>query len=472
MKKSLVARGFIGAVASLLGVAAVGCGAEVGDGAAGDSAEIGSSEQAISINTAKMHTPGDDSVTDTGTEHYMHAFYPSLIKLSETKVLVAGGYKSVGGAASDAIKAFSYTGGSTTGTWADVVHQVGGVDTNTVLAQAAGEAQIIEIPGNAGKFYMIGGRSSDGGTILDKIQVIDTTLAGGRVTVTNAGTLTSPRVNFTVQKCGSALLVSGGITTGGSPVDTLEVITGGTSPVSAVLKDDSVSPRTITMANPRAFHAALSFASDLTLKLVGGDSGAGTVGTTELLKIKSGSACTMDKNAVTPDGLGAFKPTAGNDLPSSAVRSQHVFAPVSITISSVAYDGLVAAGVDGSSVPTATFAYRSANDTWQNTGTPSLTTGQARPAFAAKSDNSEWALVGGTSFSVASLVDTNIFTNSGAGSFASPQDLDNKRLGAVAAYMGTSAIDDETSGTDGINPVAFHGQDNTTLSPTFKPRPE
>jgi hypothetical protein len=68
MKTIMQARGFIGAVASLLGVFAVGCGADYGpEGAAGDEAEIGVSEQALSAPLTAGNNPVDKTDGTGGT---------------------------------------------------------------------------------------------------------------------------------------------------------------------------------------------------------------------------------------------------------------------------------------------------------------------------------------------------------------------------------------------------------------------
>lgn len=459
MKKSLVARGITGIVASLLGVAAVGCGADVGDGAAGDSAEIGSSEQAISINTTHMHTPSQDSVT------YNAVYYPSVFNLDANNAVVMGGFGTVNGAGVTSIKKFAYSGGTNTGTWSDALDNSSNVQTVT----QRGDSVLIKVPGTS-NYLLIGGRSSDSaGSEINTIDLIQD-LGSGKVLVTKAaGTLATKRVYFTAMPCGSSkVLVAGGLDDSGNTLDSIEVLSvSGTTVTAAALQDDATpAAHTITLKSARKFHGALSFGSDLELRIVGGNDGSSRIATTE--KIKVNSSCVMDHNTTVTDALnGTFHPAVGTSMP--AAREKFVFAPVGITISAVGYEGLVAAGTNGS-LQTSTFAYDVDNDAWTNTNTPSLTAGQLRPAFAQNSGNTQWALIGGFDGSNNSLTVTNIFTNSGAGSFASPQSLDTSRLGPVAAYLG-STPDDETGGaTDGIEPVVFFGQD--TSGPTLIARPE
>jgi hypothetical protein len=413
---------------------AVGCSAETGD----ESAQVGSSEQAIAI--AGLANP-------TG---YDEAKFPAFVKLSSTEVLVLGGYDHTGTAVST-IRKFTYNG-SGTGTWSSLVSGM----TTLTLSTARGEAEIMAIPGVSNKYLIVGGRSSEGGTRLDTAEIIDVSTPS--VTALAAGAthkLASARVNFAMTKCGtSKLLVAGGDNAGA--VKTLEVFSyDSTTPANstfAVLQDTGNvgSPHTVVMRTARAFPGALSFSSDTKILVAAGESGGTQLGTSEKIVVNSSCQVT-NATQVGSD----FVPAVGAALPSSDVRSQFVFAPVSLTISLTAYDALLAAGTDGSATPpTTSYAYDATNDAWVSG--PALNVGHVRPAYAPNS-SSAFAIVGGWDLSN-SINDVDTFSNSGSGSFAA-SNMTNKRLGGWAASIGSTY-------------VAGHGTDTTPNPDTYFKTPE
>lgn len=149
MKKSLVARGITGIVASLLGVAAVGCSAETGDYA---ETEIGSTSEALSLSspatnlqTAVKSPAACKMVTPGGTD----------------LLLLAGGFTGAG-AATDALQLYTRAGG---GAWS-LPKLSSDHATTAKLSTARGQALAVPVPGDTSSCYVVGGASTFDGSAL------------------------------------------------------------------------------------------------------------------------------------------------------------------------------------------------------------------------------------------------------------------------------------------------------------------
>lgn len=449
MKKSLVARGFVGAVASLLGVAAVGCGADVGGGAAGDSAEIGSSEQAIRIAHAC-----DNGVSDLSDSSYS-AKYAAYVPISSTEVLVLGGFNSLGNAITTVKK---YNKNSDTWT------------TMASLNAARGEPGFMLLGGT--RVLILGGKSSTATkTELDNGEIYDWSVNnapspdGASTTITD--TMASKRTRMTISQlsaCASSkYLIAGGLTTNGvneSVVDTLEVFSyDSTTPANSTfdILTNRKTPNAdnVTLTTARQYHSALPFNSGADVFVVGGEDAAGTVyGTVEKVSVTSVSGvCKLDSTTLT-------HPAAGTSLPSSGSRSRAAFVPVSFSISSTTYPAILAAGWDNSGAkPVTTFAFDPAGSSGAGSWTAATSLGANRgrtlPAIAI--NGNDFALVGGDTAPGAAEVSTDKVDYFSANAWTTTPALCTGRLGAWAAYI------------DGTY-IAGHGRD--TVGASFPSRPE
>lgn len=414
MKKSLFASGFIGAVASLLGVVAVGCSAETGD----PGAQIGSSEQAIGIST----TVSGDSYA---------AYFPASIKISATEGLVVGGYDSAGNALTT-IRKVTYTNSNTTLAYAKYTKTVNGNTVEITLNDARGEAQIAAIPGQSNKFLIVGGRSSDGGTRLDTAEIID--LSVSPITVTKmTDTLASARVNFKLTPCGNTLLVSGGDS--GSAEGKLEVFTFNATHASSTfdpLKNTNASPQDVTLTAPRAFHDVIP-ASATKLLFVGGEDSNGPMRKVDVLNLVNSSTCQLNSSSATQTTAA----TGSGQLPTSNARSRMVIAPVSIAVSGTTYDYMVLGGTDdGSTAVTTSVLYDVGTDAFTATSTPA-TQAHIRPALV-EDGAGNWAAVGGLDSSGNSVTNVNYYT--GSSTLGTTPALSVARQGSAPLFLDSTYV--------------------------------
>lgn len=459
MKKSLFASGFIGAVASLLGVVAVGCSAETG----APEAEIGSTEQAIGLN-----------LTESYDVAAYNAKFPAYIKLASGDLLVVGGYDASSGSATNKIRKVSYNSGTSTVTWSRFLS---GGGSEVTLNTGRGEAEIAEIPGQSGKYLVVGGRTGDGGTRLASAEIIDTT--GTNLVVTAVtDTLASVRVNFGLTKCGDHLLISGGDENGAS--SKLEVFTYNATPANSTFDlMDNADPGTTTVAltSARMFHGALALpaaiggSSVARIILFGGEA-SGALSSTETLDVNS-SCQFMDNDGDTNTKKAV--PHTGPAMP--AARSQFAAAQRSVVVNvpgtgNVTHEAIAAGGYDGNTtVVTGTIVYDDnatpGSAVWRSG--PALSSAHVRPSFA-EGPNGDFALVGGLSGMDPSVkddvttVEVDVFSDSGD-SFSNPSDLTESRIGAWAGYFSAAATPAYLAGQG--EHVVYAGGPPTTRTATL-----
>lgn len=444
MKKSILARGFIGSVASLLGVVAMGCSGEVADEATAGNGEIGSVEQAIAI--ANLDAPS------VGMS-YAEAKFPGYFQIPGTKkVLVLGGYDSAGNASSKVLTFEYNTANNPPEVWSDAMAD---------LPAGRAEFEVVAFPGTT-KLALIGGRTSTTGTPLDTIVIYDYSGTGSANLAT--GTLATGRVNFQAVPCKSQVLAIGG-DTGSGVENKLEVITLAASPnfaTVATLKDDTAAPntRTVTLKTSRMFHSSIALDSDSKILTVAGENGSlATIGSSERIDINASGNCVAANATIDANG----NTTILDALPSSETRSRGFIGPVSLSVSGNTHQALFGAGfknVSGTiSVPVATYAYRVSTDTWAASGVDlGASRGRMRPTFVPVASGT-FALIGGdndTSLSGAGAVN---LVDSFASNTWSTATMTEKRLGAWGALLDSTYI-------------AGHGSDTTQSPEAFLSTPE
>jgi hypothetical protein len=439
MKKSLVARGFTGIVASLLGVAAIGCGAATDE----QGAEIDSTEQAIATN------PTESGAYD--------AAFPAYIRLSATEALVVGGYNNSGNGITT-IKKVTYdtTVNPATATWSSIL------DSNNAaiaLSAARGEAQILEIPGHSGIYLVVGGRSAaTGSTFLASAEMIN--LNAGSIAVNTVGTpLSSGRANFAFTKCGDKLLVAGGQTTGPAVSNKLEVFTFNATPANAGFDtmnsaDDHTTD--VAMTAGRMFLGglklpAIAAGSTDRIILFGGETTTTVLSSTETLDVDSN--CEFVDNS----GSKLTAPFAGPNLPGA--RTKFAAAARSVVVNvvgtgNVTHEAILAGGQTAASASPVTYVYddnaTASSAVWRSG--PTLASAHVLPTFVEDPSSLDFALVGGYSgvvsgsadvtqptTNILSTAEVDVFSDSGD-SFSNPADLTESRAGAWSAYIGATPI--------------------------------
>lgn len=379
MKKSLVARGFVGAVASLLGVAAVGCGADVGDGAAGDSAEIGSVAEAL---------------TTSGNAKADIEFFGS-IKL-DSAILNSNGH-------ADNLELIA--GGMIANGTAQVHIQVYDRETDTLtrlrdtspadlsLTTALVEPVIAKIPNTNNAYLIAGGRTVRDGAVSTDSYVVKLNLNGASKIASASlfkiagpnGTVLPAGVVFThksIKQCGAAanqqLIAFGGVDaaksfqdmSGKSATRNIAVFTyDAASPANsdwALLKDNTAgTPRTVRLreANGRGYYEVLN-ATDTDFFIAGGlNSGANALATVDYVKVSS--SCVASTADVDADGTGFAKAKEGTAMPAAAARMASIrVEPYAITVNNVTttYDFVVAGGngatiANGTALPVTTYQF-------------------------------------------------------------------------------------------------------------------
>jgi hypothetical protein len=354
MKTTTVARGFIGAVASLLGVVAAGCSAGVADEASAGNGEIGSVEQAIGL--AGRSAPGFD------------ALFPVSITLASGDMFVAGGYDSASGnLAGNVAKIFD---GANPGTW------VAPANASTTLPTATGEASIIKLPG-VNQFLIVGGQDrldKSTATYRNQAAIYDET----NDLIVATGSMVTGSSNMPLVQCGSSkVLAVGGRTGSGSVSGKLEVFTPNATPANgtwAALEDVNNNP--VTLATPRTYHGAVALDSTHVLVFAGEDA-AGNV-------LKSVELITFDSNCDNATIA------AKNDMPLEI--TQFAFAKGPSTSRSV----IVAGGSSNlANSRTETYLYDNpTSDTW-TTLASTLNAGAVLPVITTLTANT-FKIVGGT----------------------------------------------------------------------------
>jgi hypothetical protein len=360
MKKSLVARGFTGIVASLLGVAAVGCSADVSDPQSAEN-EIGSTEQAI---------------TGSGVYGAMSCILEDKHAGNNDKYLVVAGGIDLSGTpvASNAIRAIKLATGQS---WSTL-----GVTLGSARAFGKGIARTPEecvFVGGTTKDYALANAAAD--RRMDVLTVDNGTFA---VTST-ANALNAARSHFDLQKCGNGLIAVGGVDNGTSR-NSVEVYDGSWHSVTATLSasrlDLSVAPKDSNF---------LDFVA-----VAGEDSASGPVANIDVIHVNDANSNGFcDASEVT---INRLNDGAGHNVDLNTVRTQLAAFPKPSTLGSF----LVAGGDDGTAlsttVPTiAVSNFSTGVGTVTASGNATSYTAVGRPALVYLGSLSSPALVSGFS---------------------------------------------------------------------------
>jgi hypothetical protein len=331
---------------------AAGCSADV---APGDSAEIGSTAQALS----------------TGG-----AMFPAFINLDANNVLIAGGFDPTTGSATSGV--FKYNVG--TGLYT-------ALDT---LNTARGAAEIVAIPGTD-KLLIAGGSASyQNGAALSSAEIYDisddawTTVAGSTGLSAN---MNAARTFFGLQVCGTGsgdgsakIIAIGGITTGTSTatakMDVLTFKAGNNGADSGWTGlDDANSANALDLATARGFHKVVPLSSTSFLA-IGGLNAGGVLGSTEL--VTTDNSC-LNATKANKAALPTISSVAQHRAKFAAAKIDET---VSHSPTNKHFVAFIAGGThDNTDFPTATFRYDEANDAWEQTSN-SLTTGRMYPTIS------------------------------------------------------------------------------------------
>jgi hypothetical protein len=405
MKTSLVARGITGIVASLLGVAAVGCSADVADGVAGDGAEVGSTSQAL----------GSGLTVGTGAAADLE--FSGSIKLA-SNILNANGV-------ANALELV--VGGVNLAATVTGLIQVYDHDTNTLSlltslpnSDVVVEPSIALVPDTNGLVYLIaGGRTARDGTVTSKSWVLTLTLTANKITGSTIAEVTGAAMpsahvfsHKSIKQCATAankeLIAFGGPNAAGSfqslaapngvPSGTRDILVfkyiagmagDGAASQWRTLKDQSTPAKTVRLRVERGYPEVLSL-SDTVFHVAGGmNSGALAVDSVDRVTVASvNGACVAANNETDADGNDRMA-KAGNPMPGALARFSSIqLAPFGITGGDADYDFIVAGGNDAASygapnagLPVDTYAFDPASDVWSSINTLTSTAIQEGRVF-------------------------------------------------------------------------------------------
>lgn len=381
MKKSLVARGIIGAVASLLGVAAVGCGADGFDEGAAGEGEIRSTSQALTVTgnaDADIQFFGSVKLDSSILNADSHA---------DALELIAGGIK-LDGSLSTKIAVYDSEN--------DTLTQLRNAanDADIVLPAGLAEPVIAQIPGETLAYLITGGRTVKDGAVSATSYVLKLALNGSSQIASAAlhtvagpsGTvLPSGRVfsHKSIKQCGSAankkLIAFGGTTSSSgwqsmsslsSTSDIMVFTYDATTPANSdwnALKD-TVTPtaNTVKLRTTRGYPEVFDVdATNHDEFFIGGGLGTGVNARSTVDRIVVNSSC-VATNAVEPESGVALAEEAA---PMPDARARFTSAPVTSTVNNfpsaginttfdfIAYGGNNATISDGTAFPTALFQF-------------------------------------------------------------------------------------------------------------------
>lgn len=266
MKKSILARGFIGSVASLLGVMAVGCGADTGwdEGAAGEG-EIGVSEQALTNANVVNQSHNFDNAGADKAVHGSGCEVTDPVSPGTAKFMI-----TLGGIENDAGNAFSDDA---------VLYRPGvGYDANARVAftDARAFATVITDPSDPQACLAFGGETDS--AVRGQIVKIEVGHNGTNYTLTasNAGTLSTARSRLSAVVIGSKVLLMGGFTSPGeaNASNVIDIWNGqtGTTAIPTLKNTSNVA---VTLATARGSFAAEKSAQSDRRILLGGGRAAG-----------------------------------------------------------------------------------------------------------------------------------------------------------------------------------------------------
>lgn len=422
MKTTTVARGFIGAVASLLGVVAVGCSSE--PLSPEEAAEIGVTSQALSVATGTV-MPNSPANSD-------RQFAASCIINDNTAsggvnyMLVLGGYDSAGTTA--LADGWLYDG--TNWTHTDAVS-----NPDIALVTPRGQAKMIQVPGAPNKCLLVGGTTTLNGTAVDKVDLV--TFTNGVLTVAPVAKLNDGRKHFALSTCGSKVIVFGGIDDNGAITRSVE--TWATTDTNSA---NTWSGNFSTQLDTERYDFGLArdvVSSNDVYVLAGGRSSGGVISSIEL--IQSSSSCTSFTTTVGGNSLGTvrvgnvvFPKATGQSASASVYVSAAGFKPGTAPNLPTATDDLT---VDWTATPPT--VSRAA-------GAFSLSLGTHSPALVALASGN-FMLVGGNDQEFANLSSqdtTGIVTDAiqkfTVGSGFTDDDLPSGRFGHAAELLGSEVI--------------------------------
>lgn len=442
MKISMKASG-IAAVLSLLGVAMTGCGADVGDGAAGESADIGETAQAVVVT----------GVTSPGLMFPGVAQLPGL-----NKWISIGGYDQT-------------TAPFTAVTTASIIDPSNGTAANRVrnlsaaLPNAAGEVAVrfIEHDTSGGKddyvFAVAGGRQAFDGTPVAKAYILTVdgkTLANANPTVTwdatndlsEARVLLANKMSEGIKPCDSTTGKLKFIAPGGARAKGMKDVSAGVSSSDKidVLEYDRATKSNSTWTN---LVKASDHTTEIKLSAQHGYGGLLDVSTTDIRVVAGENASSvlamavidqinLDSNCEAIGTLTANKTPILTALPVNRARFNVIKKP--ITIGAVTYDFAIvggndasAAGTPGYNAPTDVIYYKASTQAFDTT-TADLGTGVLFPGLVDDLTNSQIKVVGGVQVAASNLFQTSAsavdLLATGTGARSAGTALANSRVGA------------------------------------------
>lgn len=429
MKTHSIASGIVMAL-SLVGVGSLaGCSAETG---APEGANVESTSQAIRIKNSC-----DNTKTDLGNG-YTETQFPSYLKLSNTQVLVSGGYDSTS-TAQTKIKVGTWDGGATPPTFS--FGNPSGTAIN--LSESRAEFPLVAVPGVANKYFAIGGLSAkSSGSFRSSVDLIDlgtpsSSAISGQALGKDNGTGTAvgaARLAAVACGTGSKVLVIGGNESGSASARLQVIDYNSGSPTIKPLKNKDDHSTVVQMGVARINPGAYAISANKIL-VFGGEAANGTaLSSTELIDVTND--CEFDDK----DAGQTLDTTAAGTAMTEA-RTKFVFAPISYTVSTVTYDLLVAGGTAGTTAPTSTLAYDVDTDAWTNG--PAMAFPHIQPALAFASQGN-FTVVGGLAAPLnnashldVSSVRAEVYSSN---AFTHPTDLCVAQWGGWASDMGGTVL--------------------------------
>lgn len=469
----------------------VGCGADVGDGAAGDSAEIGSTSEALTLSgnaKADIQFFGSiklDSAIQNANGH------------TDNLELIAGGMDRLG-----ALTAKIQVYDRETDTLKPLRNAGDTLDVD--LPTALVEPVIAKIPNTTNVYLIAGGRTSRDSTTSALSYILTLTISSNKIAsakikqigqggMIDTGTaLPSGRVfnHKGIKQCGLASnqkLVAFGGTTSASGFQSLTslgatteimVLTyhsgndGGDSDWDALV--DNANPvNKVLLRTGRGYPEVMNkTANDF---YIAGGLNAGAIALSTVDHLAVSDSCVADVNHLgTPDeDLHVRQVEAGTAMPAALAR----FASIQLdpfTVSSVAYDFIVGGGnntgsyVNNTALPTATYIFdpegNSGLGAWATSGT-SIQEGRVFPRFVAKNRSGSNTDLDGINLpTVVSLV-TGIMPQSTAEAtnrYYNTSLVNDVFTGSTGAWTTGTAL---AASKDRVGVFADLVKNNTTLDP-------
>lgn len=449
MKKSLVARGFIGAVASLLGVAAVGCSAESGDYA---ETEVGSTSEALSV----LAAPSNPVDLSSNVNDDQRAQFSSSCAFKFTP--------SGGSVRSFFVKAGGFNAAGTTATSKIWMLERGGaawVTQAATLTTARGQAQSYQLDDTHCAVIAGSDQLDATGTPLATVDLLTLNTSGATpvVNVTTLGSLATARSDFKVTTCADSngdkhiVVVAGRDASAGTQeIATIEV----SRKLSDVIANAASLWRTTTTSLPQGVY---DFGLDKTTgneyMVAAGDTGSGAVSKIQLFTLTTITQnsivyCDLpDANHVKDATTNVGSSLKGNEVHYDAVNSKFLVGFGIDTGAAALFGGKLFTTNFGAVPYTATFS--------ANANPPA---GAYRPVKVRTDANTAMFMGGSNAAITASLASVQEY---GSGAYAGAVNLNQASYGASAALLDAPNPDEvfiangaSTPGTLGINVDALN----------------